>query len=85
MPAAAKVAVSIPANLLRAVEQTRKRTRQSRSAVVQEALRQWLRLRAQADLIRDYEQGYRQHPESAGETEQALALAVGLLRDEEPW
>jgi metal-responsive CopG/Arc/MetJ family transcriptional regulator len=78
---AAKIAVSLPTPLYRAVEKVRRRTRQSRSAVVQDALREWLRRAAEAGLVRDYEAGYRALPEGAREVEAALAAAVALLRD----
>ena len=82
---AAKVAVSIPDALYGAVEGARRRSGKSRSAVVQEALRAWLRGEVEAQLVRDYEAGYRTHPEDASEIESALATAVGLLRDDEDW
>jgi hypothetical protein len=54
--------------------------------VVQEALRDWLRRGAQADLVREYEVGYRARPEGASEQEEALAAAVDLLgNDDEGW
>ena len=82
---AAKVAVSIPVALFRAVEQARRRARKSRSAVVQEALRDWLRRGAQADLVRDYEAGYRARPEGERDAEAALATAMALFPDDEEW
>jgi metal-responsive CopG/Arc/MetJ family transcriptional regulator len=82
---AAKVAVSIPGPLYEAVEGARLRAGKTRSAVVQEALRDWLRREVQAELVREYEAGYRASPEDAGEIESALVTAVGLLRDEEDW
>jgi len=82
---AAKVAVSIPDALYDAVEGARRHSGMSRSAVVQEALRAWLRREVDAQLVRDYEAGYRTHPEEASEIEAALATAVGLLRDDEGW
>jgi metal-responsive CopG/Arc/MetJ family transcriptional regulator len=82
---AAKVAVSIPGALYGAVEEARRRSGKSRSAVVQQALRVWLRTELEAQLVRDYEAGYRTHPEDAGEIESALATALGLLRDDEAW
>lgn len=85
MPAAVKIAVSIPSELYRAVETARKRRARSRSAVVQEALRQWLRGQAHAELIREYEAGYRRKPESQREVDAAMATATGLLRDEDDW
>lgn len=82
---ATKVAVSIPAPLYRALERARKRARKSRSAVLQEALRDWLRRGVQAELVRDYEAGYRARPEGTRDVEAALATAAALLRDEEEW
>jgi metal-responsive CopG/Arc/MetJ family transcriptional regulator len=82
---ATNVAVSIPEPLFRAVERARKTARKSRSAVVQEALRDWLRRGAEGQLARDYEAGYRAHPESRTEAEAALASASALLADDESW
>lgn len=83
--AAAKVAVSLPDELYRALESARRRARKTRSAVVQEALRDWLRSQARSDLVREYEEGYRRRPESAREAESALAAAVGLLTHDDEW
>jgi metal-responsive CopG/Arc/MetJ family transcriptional regulator len=78
-----KVAISMPAELYRAVEQTRKRTGRTRSAVMQDALRHWLRHQAEAALVREYEAGYRRQPESARELKAAEAAAVRLLATQE--
>jgi metal-responsive CopG/Arc/MetJ family transcriptional regulator len=85
MSAAVKIAVTVPAELYRAVETARKRQARSRSAVVQEALRAWLRHQAHAELVRDYEAGYRKRPEGKREIDAAMATAIGLLRDEDDW
>jgi metal-responsive CopG/Arc/MetJ family transcriptional regulator len=82
---AVKIAVSVPPDLFRAVEAARKQARQNRSAAVQEALRQWLKSRAHAELVREYEAGYRKRPEDRGEIEAAMRTAVDLFRDEEDW
>ncbi len=82
MPAAVKMAVSVPDTLFRAVERARKKRGQTRSSVVQEALQQWLLAAAQAELVRAYEAGYRRRPEGRREIDQAMATAVGLLEDE---
>ena len=83
---AAKIAISLPAELYRALEGARRRTGKSRSAVVQEALREWLRRQVRGDLVREYEEGYRRSPEDAEEIEAALATAVGLLStDADDW
>jgi metal-responsive CopG/Arc/MetJ family transcriptional regulator len=82
---ATKVAVSLPEPLYRALERARRRLGKSRSAVFQEALREWLRRGVQADLVRDYEAGYRAQPERERDAEAALATAVALLGDDEDW
>jgi len=83
---AAKIAVSLPDELYRALESARRRAGKSRSSVVQEALRDWLRRQVQGDLVREYEAGYRRSPEGAEEIEAALATAVGLLSaDADDW
>jgi metal-responsive CopG/Arc/MetJ family transcriptional regulator len=81
----AKVAVTIPLDLFRQVEAARKRRAETRSAVVQEALRHWLRAEKHAVLAREYEAGYRRRPETRREIDEALATAVGLLDDDEEW
>jgi Arc/MetJ-type ribon-helix-helix transcriptional regulator len=80
---AAKFAVSLPQDLYRALEQARRRGGKSRSAVVQEAVRDWLGREARADLVREYVAGYRRKPETEEEAEAALATAAPLLRDED--
>ncbi len=83
---AAKIAVSLPDELYRALEGVRRRTGRSRSAVVQEAVRDWLRRQVRGDLVREYEEGYRRSPEATDEIEAALATAVGLLTsDADDW
>jgi len=85
MPAAVKIAVTVPAQLYKAIESARKRQACSRSAIVQEALRHWLRQQAQAALVREYEQGYRRKPDTKREIDAAMATAIGLLHDEDDW
>lgn len=68
--AATKVAVSIPAELFRAVEQVR------RSAIVQDAPRHWLTSQAEALLVREDEAGYRARPESPAEVRAAIDAAL---------
>jgi metal-responsive CopG/Arc/MetJ family transcriptional regulator len=80
---ATKVAVSIPEDLYRAVEQVRRATGRTRSAVVQDALRHWLRQQAQASLVREYEAGYRRKPESRREVKAAEAAAARLFADDD--
>ncbi len=80
---ATKVAVSIPDDLYRAVERVRRTRRETRSAVIQAALRHWLAHEAQQVLVRDYVAGYRRKPEGRREILAAEATAVRLLSAEE--
>ncbi len=80
---ATKVAVSIPSSLYQAVERARKGSGKSRSAVVQDALRNWLDSQAHAALVREYEAGYRRKPEGRREIKAAEAAAVRLLSTED--
>ena len=82
---ATKVAISVPTDLFDAVERARRSARKTRSAVVQEALRQWLRHQAELSLVRDYEAGYRRHPERADEIDEATATAAGLFARDDDW
>jgi metal-responsive CopG/Arc/MetJ family transcriptional regulator len=80
---ATKVAVSIPTPLFKAVERIRKASGRSRSAIVQDALHQWLDRQTQARLVREYEAGYRRTPEGRREIRAAQAAAVRLLATED--
>ena len=60
-----KIAVSLPTDLLRAVERTRRTRKTTRSAVVQEALRHWLDQQQTQKLVEQYQEGYRRVPEGA--------------------
>ena len=80
---ATKVAVSIPSGLYQAVERVCKASGQSRSAVVQDALRHWLDSQTQAALVREYQAGYRRKPEGRREVKAAEAAAVRLLATED--
>ncbi len=82
MPAT-KVAISLPKDLYRAVEKTRKKNRKTRSAAVQEALRQWLKRQHEAELDRQYEEGYRRMPETPEEIAEAGAMAREMFATEE--
>lgn len=78
-----KVAMSVPGDLYRAVEAVRKKAGRTRSAVMQEALRFWLRQQEEAALVKRYEAGYRARPEGRREIAAARAAAVRLLAMEE--
>jgi metal-responsive CopG/Arc/MetJ family transcriptional regulator len=79
----AKIAMSIPSGLYESVERFRKKTGQSRSGVLQDALHYWLQRQEEVALIRKYEKGYRRKPETRSEVRGAEASAVRLLGDVE--
>ncbi len=80
---ATKIAISIPNDMYRALEQIRKKEGRKRSALLQEALRSWLLQQQQAGLIRQYEAGYRARPETRSEVKSAEAAAIRLLASQE--
>ena len=63
----ARIAVSLPSDLLRAVERVRRTRRATRSGVVQEALKHWLDQQETKKLVEQYEAGYRLRPEETGD------------------
>jgi metal-responsive CopG/Arc/MetJ family transcriptional regulator len=82
---AVKLAVSLPGDLFREVERLRKRRGTSRSGVIQDALRFWVRHAGEAAMVREWEEGYRRMPEDPGETDVAEKL-VGFAFDvEDDW
>ena len=83
VPRTAKIAMSLPVDLYRAVERIRKTTGRPRSALIQEALRYWLERQRDEALTRRYESGYRLHPEDSDEIRRAEAAAIQLLASQE--
>ena len=79
-----KVAISLPAKLLRDIDSLRKKTGESRSAVFRRAAQTLLAEQAQALRIREYIEGYQNYPETADEAQDAEILAAELLGIE-PW
>lgn len=78
-----KVAVSTPKSVYREVETVRKKKGRTRSAVVQEALKSWLRQQEMAGLVRQYEAGYRARPETRREIQIAEAMSIETLSSQE--
>ena len=81
--AVTKVAVSLPPELLAAVDRVAKSRGRTRSAIFQDALRVWLGEHEAAILVREYEAGYRRIPEDAREIKAAEAAAIRVLAEEE--
>jgi len=78
-----KVAVTIPAELLGAVDHLCKRSGATRSAVFERALSSYLTEADRVGRARRYTAGYRQRPERAGEQRAALVRALEALADQE--
>jgi metal-responsive CopG/Arc/MetJ family transcriptional regulator len=84
MPDTERVAISLPRELLKSVERLRRETGESRSALVQRALREVISQKKRAEDLRRYVEGYLAAPETADEISAAEA-AAGQLLAEEPW
>jgi metal-responsive CopG/Arc/MetJ family transcriptional regulator len=79
MPRAAKIAVSLEAELLRRIEKVREQTGESRSAVVSRALRKLTQEDEHSRRVLEYVQVYRDMPETAREVTAARAAAKRAL------
>ena len=59
-----KVAVSLPKTQFQLAEKQRRLLRVSRSAMVREALQQWLKKLEEHEAVRRYVEGYQRQPQS---------------------
>lgn len=82
MPKTAKVAISLPKELLRGVEKERLARGETRSEFVRRALEAFLRREQEA--IEQYIQGYRNDPETDEELGWVEAASLAALADN-PW
>ena len=80
----AKVAISMPKELFRSVEQVRRELKIPRSEAIVEAIRAWLKRREEEQAIRQYIEGYRKHPESKAEARAWTRLAADSFH-KDPW
>lgn len=78
-----KVAVSLPKEVYREAENSRKRFHLSRSALVSEAIKRWIAASREQEKIRAYVEGYRRSPETAREQKEFEALTGEVLAAEE--
>jgi metal-responsive CopG/Arc/MetJ family transcriptional regulator len=83
MPQTEKVAISLPIDLVRKIEQTRKKTGETRSAFIRRSLERSFRESENEKKIRAYVEGYQRQPETSEEIAEAEAAADLLA--EEPW
>lgn len=80
----AKVAISLPEDVLEAVEKERKVKGESRSRFFRRAIERLLKEERESSAVHDYVRGYQEIPESADEVEAAHHLGSSVLA-EEPW
>jgi len=80
----AKVAISLPEDILAAVEMERRAKGESRSEFFRKAAETRLKQERESSAITDYVRGYRQYPESAEEVEAAHRAGSAVLAAE-PW
>lgn len=83
----AKVAISMPREIFRSVERTRRRLHLARSEAVVKALEAWLRQLEERVAVQRYIAGYRRHPErlSPVEAKARLKLTAAVFRKDAPW
>lgn len=79
---AAKIAVSIPQRTFASLEKARKQLGVSRSALVSQAIDEWLASRQISQEDKNYAEAYLRHPEVAAEV---AVLAEAVMSTWEPW
>ena len=84
MSKTAKIAISLPEEVLDAVERERVESGESRSAFFRRAVEALLRQQQEQELSEQYVRAYQKLPESAEEVEAARRAASSILA-EEPW
>ena len=84
MANAEKIAISLPRATVRRIERLRRRSGQSRSALIRQAVERLFRDQEEATRILRYQEGYRKTPETPQEIAAAESAAAELL-SQEPW
>jgi len=84
MPKIAKIAISLPEEVLVSVEQERKNSGESRSEFFRRAVEALLRRQQEQEMSEQYIRAYQQIPETEEEIEAARHAASNILA-KEPW
>ena len=79
-----KIAISLPDEVAKKVENIRKKTLETRSAFIKRAIETMLKGISERSKIEKYMDGYLERPETTGEIKASEAAAVELL-SKEPW
>lgn len=77
-----KIAISLPNEIFKAVEQERRRSGESRSELFRRAIKMLLNQRREQRMRDRYVQAYRQMPETGEEVEAARRAASAILTEE---
>ncbi len=80
----AKIAISLPKEDLLRIEKIRKVFGMQRSAIIDMAIRYWLNNIEERNLIKQYQEGYRNKPESVSEIRVFEKLSADAF-EEEGW
>jgi len=84
MGKSAKVAISLPEDMLEAVEMKRKTKGESRSKFFRRAIARLLKQERESSDVKDYVHGYQEIPESVAEVEAVHQIGSAVLA-KEPW
>jgi metal-responsive CopG/Arc/MetJ family transcriptional regulator len=84
MNKSAKVAISLPEHILKAIEKERKFKGESRSEFFRRAVERLLKQEQESKEVEKYIRGYHNMPESSGEVEITHNAGTAVLA-EEPW
>ncbi len=79
------IQVPLDDELLKALNEISERRSQSRSALIREACRRYMKALEDEELDRQYEKGYKRFPEPASENEALLRLAAEAFDPDENW
>ena len=77
-----KIAISLPTENLKRLEKIRKELGLQRSALIDMAIGFWLDNMEKQKTIKQYEEGYRNHPESIDEIKVMEKLAADAFNEE---
>ncbi len=80
----AKVAISLPQELLNGIERTRRVRGETRSKFFRHAIEAWLRHEQEREAVAQYVKAYREHPETEEEIGWVAATSQAALA-EYPW
>lgn len=84
MPKTSKIAISLPEEVLKAVEREREESGESRSQIFRRAVELLLRQRKEREMSEKYIRAYQQVPETEEEIAATRHSASTILA-EEPW